>query len=688
MDSRLICVLANDMIEGVMKDIPIADYPTPRTWCMKAQAAPNIPRGSMGMTGALRIILEDVASGKPQTSPVGIPGSDSEVTLGVCCQRLRPVGLVRDKNGSWSLSEEAEKWLSSKDDGYLAAVLCANTKFLGEILYLLQKPMKASMLQEIATTQYFMPWKKNSEVNRRTVWLRDLGLVVFHEHSLLYELTDAGRSFLKTIEVVFPESISEGELSDPLVYEASPWALSLCELEQEDLRSRKGSIGYYPGGKAELISTLTAYIAFFEAPRTREEVEAFSTANYGIKPSSARSFLNMLSGIGFVERASRNRYQATELAILWNKDANPLNMCCCLHKACMFVFEILHELKNRPKTKNDLSAASIVKYGFEKENGSEILKRIHFLQLAGLLRDHKADEFAITQAGEKLLESVSVQSVCESVDSSASDSIASTPVSCCEELLAELHLSSKDSSNHGRFERACAEAFKRLGFKSEWLGGSGKTDVLASTYSAAKYAYRITIDAKSTANGLVNESQLNFDTLVDHRKRHDAQFAIVVGCGFQGERVVSRAIKHKIVLIDVESLCKLIRLHEKTPLSAQDYKKLFEKYGLADLNVLDPARSRLVRSGVVLHAVMDCLASESNDEVIGGTLSVRELYVLLKARNRGLSPSIDEIENMLAFLSSPMINCVGKTKGEYYAIGSLNEASNKFAFYANACLAH
>ena len=119
-----------------MKDIPIADYPTPRTWCMKAQAAPNIPRGSMGMTGALRIILEDVASGKPQTSPVGIPGSDSEVTLGVCCQRLRPVGLVRDKNGSWSLSEEAEKWLSSKDDGYLAAVLCANTKYLGEILYL------------------------------------------------------------------------------------------------------------------------------------------------------------------------------------------------------------------------------------------------------------------------------------------------------------------------------------------------------------------------------------------------------------------------------------------------------------------------------------------------------------------------------------------------------------------------
>lgn len=68
------------------------------------------------------------------------------------------------------------------------------------------------------------------------------------------------------------------------------------ERAEEDLRSRKGSIGYYPGGKAELISTLTAYIAFFEAPRTREEVEAFSTANYGIKPSCSSSHKDKAQG--------------------------------------------------------------------------------------------------------------------------------------------------------------------------------------------------------------------------------------------------------------------------------------------------------------------------------------------------------------------------------------------------------
>lgn len=672
-----------------MKTISIVEYPAPRSWSMKAQAAPNLPRGTVGLVKALRIILEDIANGKTPNSPVDIPGSDSQVSLGVCCQRLRPVGLVLDKRGSWSLSDEAETWLSSGDNNYLAAILCANTKFMGEMLSLLQHPMKASELQEIANEQYFLPWERTSEVNRRTVWLRDLGLIEFHDYTMLYELTDAGRSFLTTIEIVSPESIVEnGTTDDAPAYTASSWALDLCDMDQESLELRKGSIGYMPGGKTELISTLSAYISFLETQKSREEIDIFSLTNYGIKASSARSLLNMLSGINFLERTSRDSYKASELATNWNKKANPLDLCCCLHASCLFVFEILQELKDGPKDKNNLSTASIVKYGFERENGPEVLRRIHFLQLAGLLKDYKANEFAITPAGETLLEHVSIQNSHEIERAQDNNSPLATFNSRSDELLSELHLSSKDSSDPSRFERACADAFRKLGFKAEWLGGSGKTDVLVSTYAAAKYAYRVTIDAKSTSNGLVNESQLNFDTLVDHRKLHDAQFTVVVGCGFQGDRIVARAKKHQIVLLDVDSLCELIKLHEHTPLSSQDYKALFEEYGLADLKVLDKERSRLDRNGIILHAVMDCLASESDDEVTGGTLSVRDLYFLLKARDKNLSATMDEISNMLVFLSSPMINCVGKIKDEYYAIGSLNEASNKFSFYANACFAN
>lgn len=672
-----------DMMSSVNVDL----YPTPRAWSMKAQAVPNIPRGSVGIVKALRIILQDVVDGKPQNYPVDIPDSASKVTLGVCCQRLRPVGLVREKNNSWALSEEAERWLSSGDDDYLAAVLCANTKFMGEMLKLLKKPMKASELQDIANNRYSLSWKKTSEVNRRTVWLRDLGLVVFHDYSMCYETTDRGESLLDLIQIDSPESIVEEEMSDDVSgYAISSWAASLCDQSVVDLKNRKSSIGYCPGGKAELTSTFSAYVSFLESPRSKKEIDDFSMANYNIKASSARSFLNTLSGIKFVERISRDDYQATDLAARWNEEASPLDLCCCLHASCLFVFEILQELKVRPRSKNDLSAVSIVRYGFEKENGSEILKRIHFLELAGLLKDYKANEYAITQAGEELLGRVSIQSAQEEDYPQIDNTVISDQVSRGDDLLAELHLSSRDSSDPNRFERACAEAFRSLGFKSEWLGGSGKTDVLVSAYSAAKFSYRITVDAKSTANGLVNESQINFDTLVDHRKLHDARFTVVVAYGFQGERIVERAKKHQIVLMSVDSLCELIGLHERAPLSAQDYKALFEAYGLADLSVLEKNRSRLIRNGLILHAVMDCLASESDDEATGGTLSVRELYFSMKAQNKELLPTMKEINDMLEFLSSPMINCVGKTKDEYYAIGSLNEASNKFSFYANACL--
>lgn len=102
-----------------MSVVPVESYPTPRPWSMRAQAAPNIPRGSSGRVSSVRIILEGVANGMPDNAPVAIPDSSSNVTLGVCCQRLRPVGLVLGKEGSWELSPEAETWLSSGDDLYL-----------------------------------------------------------------------------------------------------------------------------------------------------------------------------------------------------------------------------------------------------------------------------------------------------------------------------------------------------------------------------------------------------------------------------------------------------------------------------------------------------------------------------------------------------------------------------------------
>lgn len=263
-----------------MTIVPIEQYPMPRQWPMRAQSVPNIPRGSVGMVGSLRIIFEYIANGTSANALVAIPGSSSNVTLGVCCQRLRPTGLVRDKRGSWELSPEAGVWALSGDDAFLAATLCSNIKFMGEILYLLQEPKTISELQTAANDVYHLPWKRTSEVSRRLVWFRDLGLVEFLDYTLSYVLTDFGKSFLEHIDVTSPEEVAKSlEGENRPNYTASPWAMELCRLSQDMLAARKPSIGYCPGGKAELVATISAYVSYLVDDKTKGDIEQFSAEN-------------------------------------------------------------------------------------------------------------------------------------------------------------------------------------------------------------------------------------------------------------------------------------------------------------------------------------------------------------------------------------------------------------------------
>ena len=54
-------------------------------------------------------------------------------------------------------------------------------------------------------------------------------------------------------------------------------------------------------------------------------------------------------------------------------------------------------------------------------------------------------------------------------------------------------------------------------------------------------------------------------------------------------------------------------------------------------------------------------------------------------RDFSINPNLNEIEDILKFLASPLIGCVGKNKDGYYAIGSLNEVAKMFQFYAKSC---
>lgn len=103
-------------------------------------------------------------------------------------------------------------------------------------------------------------------------------------------------------------------------------------------------------------------------------------------------------------------------------------------------------------------------------------------------------------------------------------------------------------------------------------------------------------------------------TLEEHRKKHDANYSAVVGCAFRNERLIKRAIEHKVLLLDVDHLELLIKRHLEVPIKLSSYWQIFEKPGIADISLVDNNRQEVVAYGKLMHAVMSCLITESEED--------------------------------------------------------------------------
>jgi len=228
-----------------MTVIPVGEYTKNRPWYDKSFSMPNIPRGSGGLLMALRRILTEMHDGVSFSTIIQFDGSNSRLTLDQLCVILRPTHLVNKTQEGWELSDASLRYLQSGDELYLAAVFCANIKFVAEILfYLDESPRKVGELHDIAVREYYLPWKTNAAINLRLKWLIELGLVDFQEKTRHYSVTSIGREFLNNIEVTDSAQIltdhdeTVGEIEVPV----SDSVIKYCERQSKNLSKRKMTI--------------------------------------------------------------------------------------------------------------------------------------------------------------------------------------------------------------------------------------------------------------------------------------------------------------------------------------------------------------------------------------------------------------------------------------------------------------
>lgn len=666
-----------------MYTVPASEYPKAKDWNDKINSTPSIPGGKNVIVSNLKELLLAIQNNSPLDQVPQLEESNSKSTLNqLCIHQLSAMNFVeRASEGKWVLTKEATLWLDSEDILYLAAYFCANVKFFAEILFYLDSPKTSRELFNIAVNEYDMAWKLTTTINNRLVWLRQFGLIEFQEFSLLYSITDKGKEFLKTVSPIMPEDIAHSEDDTLNEKELVINGKFITYFKENKNSVRKVGLGYFPGKANEFENVLFDFLTQINYDSKIESINDFALKKYNIKASSTRSALNTISAMGLIERRTNTSYAVTDLGDSWLESYDILSLLPLFQLNYLFFLEILLELKDRTLSVKELVTLAKVSYGFDKENVVEINKRIAILKQAKLVMNLSAEKFTLTNRAKLLLEQYGNTFGIEKLQTP----INGTTIVDSVDIVSELRMASKDSYNPDKFEKVVRDFFALIGFDAEWLGGSGKTDVLLKTTGSPLDSFVVSVDAKATSSNTVTDGLVDFDTLKEHQKKHGSNYIAVVGRDFN-ERLIKRAIEHHVVLFDIDTLEAFLNIHQKAPQKIATYRKVFAQSGKADLSVLDVDIQKTEKNGNLLIGIMQCLIDECEDPITKGQLSVRDLYMSLRNNPDLLSvPTIEEIETALNFLSSQIIGCVVKNKDFYYATGSLKDMARTLNFLKEKC---
>lgn len=638
------------------------DYLRLKGWSNKIYSMPEIPREN-NFVESLYTYLEQFKNNN----------LEEKIALG-----LRTNGfLLKDENNSWKLTDISKKILNTRNNEILFEHLSNTVVFFGEILYLLnQDSMNIGRLLKIANEEYLIVnWKKKNQIYTRLQWLRDFGVVEYSGFENLYKINNKGQVYLEIITDNFElhKKIQTTE-HDKIMNSIPNW---IFENKKKDL----DNLGYIAGSKENYLNTIKETIRLIQNEQNDLSDFIKSSVFSGLKENSVKHHIKTLTVMGLIERQSLTTYKVTAIGgeIL---SLNDFQFVFYLDKIYTFVLEILLYLNRKPQTLKELIAIPKEKYSVNKDSMS---KRLNFLEVAKLI--YKVDYYTYTTSdlGKSVLSYFNIESSLTSdnieINENDIDIDSSTPTDSINSLIIELRQAASDSTLPSRFEKVINECFINLGYDSKWLGKSGETDVLAQTKTAPVSQYKIIIDAKSTSSPTVSDSLIDFDTLKEHKQKYNADYIVVVGIKFDKGRVVKRANEHEVALLDVDALADLLKNHREVPLGYKEYEKIFSKGGIVNLDSLAEDRAQLIYQKKLVYSVLDVLTEERDDPVTKGELSARDMYIMLKMnQNLSQSPTLNQIESALEFLSSSFIRGIEKTKNGYSAKGSVTEISNILNF--------
>lgn len=466
-------------------------------------------------------------------------------------------------------------------------------------------------------------------------------------------------------------------------------------------QDRRKSVYPLPGGYDQYLHSLCQLLEHTDELRPeRDSLEEWISGHLGTSRTSARYAVDFLQRISLVS-AQANRVELTPEARHWLETSDSAFLVALLHSRVRFIGELL-KLLDEPASPDALLERANELYGMGWKSRAQIDRRRGWLESAGMLVTDEQNRWTRTEAGDSLLRRLRVEPPREippdsrrpgPKDKPPSEIAVTLPdvvPSELEDTFGEalrletrLRETSVDTTDPTLFEKAAAEAFAFLGFRSSWLGGSGKTDVLLVADLAPDEAYRVIVDCKTTGRDAVQDHQIDWVTLREHREQHQADFIVVMAPAFAGTRVFERAGREdwRALLLDVERMGSLLRQHARVPLDLATYREFFAaKTAEAGAQKLAEAVEELDRRLQLSARICRLISRYQSAE---GALQPRDLYWLLQDFEDEVGGyTREEIAESLAALSSPAIPLLRQRDGGFVDLGSTDTAARRLRLLA------
>lgn len=543
-------------------------------WEKKFNNLPHLPRTQphLGCVGALKLIFDSIKRHDNLDKVINIEGSETTHTLGHYVEILSRYNIIEvdRENGYYNIRKCLDDYDEEDFEYRLAKFFYTNIKYISEMLSFLDEPKTTREILQNANTEYNMTWKTNYEIHSRIKWLTDLGLINSMSYKKLYVISEEGKKFIglnKPMEpIVLSEFIydytqNEQEINLPKWIPTIDW--------YSDVQNKRNTLGYIPGRSEKAISQILRLLEFTLNIEDIEAIKKHINKITKCKDSSLNSFLTFLTNIEVLDRIGEKVYKTSEYGVkLLECDLPEVCLLFLMNKNYKFIFEILLILDESPHEPKEIAARGVTEFDMNSENLDRIHERIRHLKSVQLILNDKGKSLKLSKRGELLCEFLKSKMPLNMTEHehAPKKNNESYEVDNYKILLKETRLASTDSANPHKFEELLEKIFIELGFETQLLAQAGTTDILLNAPTAPKYAYKVAVEVKTNREGKIKENTVNFDALKEHKEKHGADFSVIIGKSFHGERLKKFAKNNDVLLMDLDIIDTLIKRHKVYPL--------------------------------------------------------------------------------------------------------------------------